>query len=431
MEQNLGPDTRSRYEEPDKSRNYFLSPYRVLDLTDQRGYICGKILAGLGAEVIKVEPPQGDPGRSTDPFPSGAQGPTKSFYWCAYNVNKDSITLDLTSAQGRELFKRLAAKADFVIESFKPGYLASLGLGYDTLSQINPGLILTSIAPYGQTGPYKDYQASDLICWAGTGYMWLCGSENRAPLRMAVPQAFVHGGAEAAMGSLVALWHRNFTGRGQQVDVSARECVMWECLGANNHWDLGQEILKREGAFRAFGPFRMRYLFKCKDGEIVVLVLGGKVGAKGQKKMAAWIDQEGMANDFLRNFDWDNFDAAHYTDELSRSLESTLQDFFNKKTKKELFAAAREMGFFLAPVSNVQDLLESPQHRYRDFWVEVYHPELGKNLTYPGAPFKTSEVFWKLAYRWPEIGEDNQRIYQGELGLSPEEMQSLKDAGVI
>lgn len=431
MEKKSGSATRRWLEGNEKPKNSFLSPYRALDLTDQKGYMCGKILAGLGAEVIKVEPPKGDPGRTADPFPSEAAGSTRSFYWCAYNVNKDSITLDLTTGQGRELFKRLVKKTDFVIESFKPGYLASLGLGYETLKEINPGLILISITPYGQSGPYKDYQASDLICWAGTGYMWLCGSGNRPPIRMAVPQAFVHGGSEAAMGSLVALWHRNLTGRGQQVDVSITESVMWECLGANNHWDLREEILKREGAFRPFGPFRMRYLFKCKDGEIVVLVLGGRVGAKGQKKMAAWIDEEGMANDFLRNFDWDNFDAAHYNDELSRPLESTLQDFFNKKTKEELFAAAREMGFFLAPVNNVQDLLESPQHLHREFWVEVHHPELGKNLTYPGAPFKTSEVFWKLAYRWPEIGEDNDRIYQGELGLSPEEMQNLEGAGVI
>lgn len=431
MGNNSGTETSSRPKSCGDSRNFFLAPYRALDLTDQKGYMCGKILAGLGAEVIKVEPPQGDPGRISGPFPSSAAGSTRSLYWCAYNVNKSSITLNLATDEGRAIFKRLIRRVDFVIESFPPGRLQELGLGYQTLSEINPRLILTSITPYGQSGPYKDYKASDLVCWAGTGYMWLCGSENRAPIRIAVPQAFLHGGAEAAMGSLVALWHRQMTGQGQQVDVSIRESVMWECLGANNHWDLNQEILKREGPFRVFGPFRMRYLFKCKDGDIVVLVLGGKVGAKGQKKLAEWIDREGMANDFLRGFDWDNFDAAHYSDELARPLESMLQAFFNTKTKEELFAAAREMGFFLAPVNNVRDLLESPQHRFREFWIEVQHPELGKSLTYPGAPFKTSEVSWRLAYRWPEIGEDNNAIYQEELGLSEEEIKNLKGAGVI
>ena len=220
MGNNSGTETSSRPKSCGDSRNFFLAPYRALDLTDQKGYMCGKILAGLGAEVIKVEPPQGDPGRISGPFPSSAAGSTRSLYWCAYNVNKSSITLNLATDEGRAIFKRLIRKVDFVIESFPPGRLQELGLGYQTLSEINPRLILTSITPYGQSGPYKDYKASDLVCWAGTGYMWLCGSENRAPIRIAVPQAFLHGGAEAAMGSLVALWHRQMTGQGQQVDGS-------------------------------------------------------------------------------------------------------------------------------------------------------------------------------------------------------------------
>ena len=155
------------------------------------------------------------------------------------------------------------------------------------LSQINPALVMTSITPYGQTGPYEDFEAADIVSWAGSGYMWLCGTEGNAPLRFSIPQAYAHGGAEAAMGSMIAFWHRQKTGEGQHVDVSIAESAMWECLGAHASWDMNSEIFKRQGAFRAYGTYKIRFMYPCKDGHVIFMLIGGHVGARGQKALAA------------------------------------------------------------------------------------------------------------------------------------------------
>jgi benzylsuccinate CoA-transferase BbsE subunit len=413
------------------STESFLSPYRVLDLTDEQGYLCGKILGGLGAEIIKIEPPDGDRGRRIGPFIGDQPDPNSSLYWIAFNVNKKSITLDLEHPEGKTIFKRLAASADFIIESFRPGYLDELGLGYEKLSQINPAAVMTSITPYGQTGPHKDFHVSDIVCWAGSGYMWLCGKEGRAPLRMSIPQAYLHGGAEAAMGSMIAFWHRQKTGEGQHVDVSITESAMWSCLTAHAAWDMNREILQRQGAFRAYGAYKIRFMYPCKDGHVIFLLLGGHIGARGQKALVQWMDQEGMSDEFLRNFDWDRFDASTYNDELARKLEPFFERFFLTKTKDALFQAALKMQYLLAPVNTIADLTVNPQLAARDFWVDLDHPELNVRLTYPGAPFKSNRVSWRIDRRAPLVGEHNSAIYGDELGFADTEIRSLARKGAI
>jgi crotonobetainyl-CoA:carnitine CoA-transferase CaiB-like acyl-CoA transferase len=409
----------------------FLSPYRVLDLTDEQGYMCGKTLGGLGAEVIKVEPPGGDKGRSIGPFVDDKPGPGRSLFWMALNVGKKSITLDLEKNEGKKIFGRLVESADFVVESFKPGYMHQLGLGYEDLRKINPGIVVTSLTPYGQTGPHKDYHASDIVCWAGSGYMWLCGLPNRAPLRISVPQAYVHGGAEGAMGTMVAFWHRQKTGQGQYVDVSITESAMWQCLGAHASWDMNQMILERQGAFRYYGAYKIRFVYPCKDGYVLFMLLGGHIGARGQKALAEWMDQEGMSDEFLRNFEWDTFDVSTYTDEMARKLEPFFERFFLTKTKAELFEGALKMQYLLTPVNTVQDLIESLHFAARDFWVDIDYPELNVCFRYPGAPFKSSEVSWRMDRRAPLVGEHNREIYGKGLNFSNSEIRALERAGVI
>src|SRR5262249_28929132 len=210
-----------------------LSPSRVLDLTEPLGFLTGKLLADLGADVIKVEPPGGDPSRRLPPLLD-----SQSLYWLAHNSNKRSVTLDIHSDAGRELFLRLLATSDFVLESFQPGTLETLGLGYDTLSKERPELILVSITPFGQQGPYRDFQASDLEIMAASGAMSLAGERNGEPMRVTVPQAPMWAGAEAALGALTALVYRAVTGRGQHVDVSAQAAVMSALAHAPAFWDL-------------------------------------------------------------------------------------------------------------------------------------------------------------------------------------------------
>jgi crotonobetainyl-CoA:carnitine CoA-transferase CaiB-like acyl-CoA transferase len=413
------------------SEQSFLSPYRVLDLTDEKGYMCGKILGGLGAAVIKVEPPGGDRARTSGPFFHDLPHPEKSLFWYAFNVNKRGITLNLETPKGKEIFQRLASTADFIIESFPPGYLDHLGLGYSTLRQIHPKIILTSISPFGQSGPRRDFKGSDLICWASSGYMALCGEPNRPPLQVSLPQAYLHGGAEAALGSMVAFWARQITGVGQQVDVSIQESLAWECLNAFANWDMNGVILKREGAYRVFGPYRIRYVYPCKDGHVIFLLLGGHIGARGQRALCEWMNREGMSDDFLNHFNWDTFDASSYDDVLARQLEPRFEKFFLTKNKEELYAGARRMQYLLAPMNTVEDVLHDPQLKARDFWVKVDHPEWGTVLTYPGPPFQSNVFSWKQYRRAPLIGEHNEEIYGGELGFSRKEIRSLRSSGVI
>src|SRR3990170_3305135 len=167
-----------------KKAEGMLSPYRVLDLTDEKGLLCGKILGDLGADVIKIERPGGDPARRIGPFYHDEPHPEKSLFWFAFNTSKRGITLNIETADGQEIFKRLVQTADFVIETFPPGYLAKLGLGYSDLEKINPGIILVSITPFGQTGPYKDWKGADIVAWATGGDMAPWGEPDRPPIRI-------------------------------------------------------------------------------------------------------------------------------------------------------------------------------------------------------------------------------------------------------
>jgi benzylsuccinate CoA-transferase BbsE subunit len=198
-----------------------LSGYRVLELGGQESLFAGKLLADLGATVIKVEPPGGDPARLLGPRASGVAAPEAGLLWQSLNTGKQGVTLDLGRRRGRELFLRLAATADVVIEGPTPGGLAELGLGYETLCEARSGLILVSITPFGESGPYRDYAADDLVVWALSGLLYICGDPDRPPVRISLPQCWLHAGADAATGAALALFHRGRTGQGQRVVVSA------------------------------------------------------------------------------------------------------------------------------------------------------------------------------------------------------------------
>jgi crotonobetainyl-CoA:carnitine CoA-transferase CaiB-like acyl-CoA transferase len=200
-----------------------LSPYRVLDLTTERGLLCGQILGDLGADVIKVEPPGGSPARQLGPFYHDQPHPDRSLYWWAYNRNKRSITLNLDTDEGRTLFHRLADTAHFLLESDTPGALAQRGYGYADLAALNPALVYVSITPFGQDGPKANYADSDLVILAAGGPLTLTGDEDRPPVRLSVPQAYSHASGQAAVAALIAHHERQRSGRGQHVDVSAQQ----------------------------------------------------------------------------------------------------------------------------------------------------------------------------------------------------------------
>jgi crotonobetainyl-CoA:carnitine CoA-transferase CaiB-like acyl-CoA transferase len=411
-----------------------LAPYRVLDLTDELGFLCGKILGDLGADVIKIERPGGDPARRLGPFFKDKPDPEKSLYWFGFNNNKRGITLDLKSAKGRKLFSRLAAKADFVIETFTPGYLDKLKIGYSALRKNNPRLVLTSITPFGQKGPYSKFHASDIEIMALSGCMSLAGDPDRPPLRVTFPQSYSWTGSYAALGALTAHYYRQQTGRGQRVDVSAQATMLWGFSHAHTFWDLNRHVEKRAGSFmtgRSLTGAKMRVFWPCRDGYLNFIIYGGEAGRRTNQALVEWMDSKGMAPDFLKQKDWPSFDIAKVTQNEIDRMEEPIARFFFGVTKAEFFKEVIKRQMLGYPVASVKEIFEDPQHAARDFWQEVDHPELGCSLTYPGGFAKLSEGACGIRRRAPLIGEHNEEVYCSELGMTKAELKKLKQEGVI
>lgn len=409
-----------------------LSDYRVLDLTDEKGLECGKVLADMGMDVVQIEPPGGSPARRIGPFYKQTPHPEKSLFWFAHCLNKRGITLDITRAEGRKLFLSIVKRADIVLESFSVGFMKGLGLDYEALIKLNPDLIMASISGFGQTGPYKDFKAPDIVCMATGGEMNLIGYPERAPLRIGYPQAYLHAGVETANACLAALIQREATGEGQYIDTSAQECVVWLGFYNQSMWDLQRQNITRMGARREMAAGRtLRYLYPTKDGYISFLPTGGKTRAPAMKHLVDWIHRNGMADDFIRDFDWETFVPHQMTDEINEKIERSFERFFKSKTNAELFEEAYKNGYFLAPVNTTKDIAESPQHMHRNFWVTVEHPELDDNITYPGSSYRINDEPYAVRKRPPLIGEHNQEVFCGELGLSGDELNLLKSRGII
>src|SRR5205085_11898313 len=274
------------------------------------------IFGDLGAEVIKVEPPGGDPARRWPPFLNGDDGPAQSLYWLSFNANKRSVTLNLADPRGREVFSRLAQRADFILESFAPGTLDEWGLSYEPFRAENPALILVSITPFGQEGPYRDLLGSDLEIMAASGAMSLAGAQDGEPMRVTVPQAPMWVGAEAAMGALTALAYRSVTGRGQRVDVSAQVAVMAALAHAPAFWDLNRVNPERAGIYvtgRSVNGAKMRVFWPCRDGWINFIIYGGAAGRHTNQQLVAWMDEKGLAPDWLKGVDWRAFEIPSIT----------------------------------------------------------------------------------------------------------------------
>ena len=403
----------------------FLTGRRVLDLADEQAVLCGRILADMGADVIKVEPPGGDSNRRIGPFWHDQPHPERSLWWFAYAAGKRSVTLDLESRDGRAIFTRLAQSADFVIESFPPGYLDGLGLGYADLERINSRVVLVSVSPFGQRGPHASYQGSDLVGLAMGGLMYTQGDADRSPLAFTAPQAALHGGAEAVAGAMFAHVHRERTGRGQHVDVSVQEAVTWTLMNTTSYWDLNRVNIGRDGAVknRPSGT-TARLHWPCKDGYVT---FGGTNEWAG---MSRWMRDEGI-DDKILDRDWESMDRFSFSQEDVDALEELAQSFLAARTAQELYDGAVKWRFMLYPIFTTADLSQYRQLQERDFFVEVEHDEIGERLTYPGPFLRTSEASPRIRGRAPLIGEHNRQVYQGELGLTLDEMRVLKANGVI
>jgi benzylsuccinate CoA-transferase BbsE subunit len=409
-----------------------LNHLRALDLTDDRGFLCGKILADLGVNVIKVEKPGGDPSRYTGPFWHGQPDPEKSLYWFAYNSNKKGITLDIEKPRGQELFKKLVGTADFVIESFAPGYLDELNLGFIYFHKTYEKLIWASITPFGSGGPYCDYKDSDIVVMGLSGTLYQTGEAAGPPVHISIAQACLHAGADAAVGCMVAYYHREKTGRGQRVDVSMQQSAAWFQANAVPTYELNGTILKRAGAFRAGMSTQVaqRQVWRCKDGYVFFNIIGGRTGAKTLSALVAWMDEENMATDFLLDTDWDSFDMFTVNQEVTDKISGPIGEFFLRHTRQELLRGAVPRGVSIGPLSSMQDLLNDECLNARDYWTRLEHPELGTGITYPKDYIRSSLMDFSTRSRATLIGEHNAEVYQ-EIGLAEKDLESLKKDGII
>lgn len=414
-----------------------LAPYRVLDLTNERGYLCARILGDLGADVIKVEPPGGDPGRAIGPFYQHQPHPERSLNFWAYNQNKRGVTLDLATPDGRAIFEQLLATADFLVESFDPGHLAAWRLDYESLRGHLPKLVYTSITPFGQTGPRAGAPADDFVVWALGGMTYLSGDPDRPPVQITVPQAYLHAAGSAAVGSLIAHYHRSRAGAGQHVDVAAQAAVIWTLMNETPFPEAYGYSLRRMGAWRNFGSLDVRAVFPCRDGFVSVFVVGGTVGAVSNRVLAELADAAGLCPPELRDKDWAAWDfgkMARAGEAGKQELQSVIDTFgayLLTQNKQDIYEVAIERRILLAPVNTPQDIVESPQLDARDFWVEVEHPELSETFRYPGPWAKLSATPVTIRRRAPLVGEHNDEIFRGELGLSADAIAGLRGRGII
>lgn len=404
-----------------------LQGVRVLDLSGEAGQYCGKLLGDFGADVIKIEPPEGDDVRRLGPFYEDLQTLDRSLYWQALNTSKRAITLRLDTPQGFEILQRLVATADIVLESFAPGTLATWGYDFATLHRQHPHVILTSITPFGQTGPYRDLHATELEVFALGGFLAGCGDPDRAPLRISAPQANLFAGINAYTGTLMAYLHRLRSGQGQWVDVSMQEGVT-NLHHAQLLWNTYGIVPRRMGSRLMFSPgVSIPVSFACQDGYVQAIPL------LSWQTFIPWMSEYGMAGDLLSE-EWQErlqTLATDWTQEQVDHAHEVVANFLRHFSKRELYAHAMQTRQLLYPVQHVRDCLEDPQLQARAYFVTVDSPALGIPLTYPGAPFRMSATPWRIQGAAPALGQHNAEVYGELLGMSAPELETLRQQGVI
>jgi len=415
-----------------------LKGYRMLDLADEKGAVCGKIFADMGADVIKVEPLSGCPTRTIPPFLEDQPGSDRSLYAIAYHAGKRSITLNLDAAEGQHLFIDLAKKADFIVESYPLGYLDNLGLGYGAIDRVNPRIIYTSITPFGDRGPAKDYKAADIAIWAAGGMMFQMGEEGRPPLQMAQPQAGLHAGGEAAVASMIAHYPREIEGLGQRVVVNMQACIVWTLMNEQAMPLLHGDYMRRSGVFSGMIGGRRKTIFKCKDGSISGLVSGNGPFLASTNALIAWMKEEGEVPEWLtkdggiKALTPGGFMTATAKDleELDRA-ETVVGDFLKTKTKAEIWQNVMKRRILAAPVATVADIAADPQLEAREYFVDKESKALGRTLRLPGAFAKLSRTPIGPAGAAPKVGEHNSEVYCGLLGLTEQRLSELQTDGII
>lgn len=403
-----------------KEREGALSGYRVLDLADSKGAYCTKLLADLGADVIKIERPEGDPGRGIPPFVDDVPHPEKSLYFLHRNANKRGITLNLDISVGRNILKKLVKTADVLVENSPPDYMANLGLDYSVLSKINPALIIASITEFGHSGPYKYRKGSNLVDFALSGVMITSGYPGKEPCLLPGSPAYDSSSLHASVSIVAAIYMRGTTGQGQYIDTSVHltsRMGLYPWIVPNYSYALNP------GAPPPTSETRMGAsiypVYPCKDGFIRVIALT-------PRQWDALMRVLGNP-DILQTEEWRSF---MYRIGNADDLYALMLEFTTKYTMLELFEAGRREGVPIAPILDIADFYNSPHTKAREFFIEVEHPVAGK-ADYPGPPYKWTETLAVMKRPAPCLGEHNEEVYCQELGLSKDDLVALRGGGVL
>jgi crotonobetainyl-CoA:carnitine CoA-transferase CaiB-like acyl-CoA transferase len=405
---------------------WMLEGVRVLELAEEPGWLAGKILAELGADVIKVEPPGGDHEGRRGPWLGDVPDPERSLPWLALNTSKRGITLALRSERGREIFRELARRADVVLETFRPGALEELRIGYEDLRAACPRLIWCSLTPFGRTGPFSRWRAHDLVIVALGGNAKLTGDPDRPPVRCTLPTAYLHGGAEAAAGIAMALLGRARSGRGQLVDVSLHEAQLATLVTGAGQWSLSRSTGRRSGPRMG----RTREIWRARDGYVSFGLRGGPARIPSLVATVEYMAESEMAPEWLRKVDWSGYNHNELAPEEIERLETAFAAFFATRTRRELYAEALRRRILLAPCNDAGEILEQPQLRSRGFFTTLEYPELGAAIEHPAFFARSSACRIGVRGRAPRVGEHQAQVL-GELGLGPAELAALAREGVI
>jgi benzylsuccinate CoA-transferase BbsE subunit len=383
--------------------------------------------------VIKIEPPGGAAARNVGPFLDDIPHPQRSLSFWHYNTSKRGITLNLETEDGQHICRRLASTADVILETFTPGYMASIGLAYADLSLLNSGLIMCALTPFGQTGPWRDYLTSDLLHMAAGGQMASCGYDeaavpNAPPIAPGGGNAWHMGCHYAYMAIMAALVYRTVTGQGQYIDLAVHDaCALTTEAAIPTYIYRGESVIRQTGRHHAPKP-TPRTQFLSQDGKYVTALVAGRLTPGFVKNLAEMLDHYGMAGD-LNDPKYEDpevieANTAHIIDDL-------VANFIAHLPQEEVYHAAQKRGFTWGAVRFPEDLLDDPHMQDRDFWKTVEHPELGRSFTYPGEAAIYNGSPWRITSRAPLVGEHNKAIFCDELGLSSQELDSLAARQVI
>ncbi len=401
---------------PDKA----LSHLKVLELCNfVSGPYCTKLLADLGAEVIKIEQPGiGDKARQRGPFLNDIPHPERSGLFLYLNTNKLSITLDIGTSKGRDILRQLIKQADIFVEDNPPKVVKELGLTYRELKKVNPRLVMTSITPFGQIGPYRDYKAHEMNLYHAGGEGYLLPTQSPDLTREPVKAGGLVGdcvcGLSSAIATLAATYNMRETGVGQHIDVSKQDVLMTMVL-----LEIAMYVNNGIVRDRLHRPILTPIPIECQDGYIMISVLSDREWRDLVKLMGnpQWAQDERFNKWLNRHL---------YADEINPRI----REWAKTQKKEELFSKLQANAIVGVPVNTSEDLVKSPQLECRAFFAEANHPSAGK-LKYPTAPYKFSETPSKIERTAPLLGEHNEAMYCGRLGYSKEELAKLKESGII